>query len=148
MDFLYTKKKKDEEIVEETQAVKEVIAENDVEIESETDVLEIIEEEDEDLILEESISDIVAKVRQLGVQFHRSPLKNEVLQKHLKREFNRELELILDSKTRWNSLAAMIQRFVQIEKCVRMTLIEFGGDISVTSNEVKVLKIWLTYWNL
>ena len=50
-------------------------------------------------IQHESIGPIITKIRKIVVIFRRSPAKNDILQKHVKDEFKKELTLILDTKT-------------------------------------------------
>lgn len=58
-----------------------------------------------------NISDVVKKVRAVVLIFKRSPTKNDtILQKYVKAEKGKELSLLLDVKTRWNSLLSMIIR--------------------------------------
>jgi hypothetical protein len=54
---------------------------------------------------------VIVKIRKIVKMFRRSPLKNEVLQNHVKVDHGKELQLFLDTKTRWNSLVAMLERF-------------------------------------
>ena len=71
--------------------------------------------------------------------FRKSPLKDEILQKHIQAQLNRELKLILDSKTRWNSLLEMIKIFVRAEKCIKIALVEIGTSTTITNAEIKIL---------
>lgn len=57
--------------------------------------------------------------------FKKSPLKNCCLQKYLKEEFGKEMHLILDIKTRWNSMVAMIYSFLKAKNAIKKTLIDF-----------------------
>ena len=56
--------------------------------------------------------------------FRRSPLKNENLQKYVKEEIGHELQLILDVKTRWNSLENMLVRFLKLRIPICKALID------------------------
>ena len=71
--------------------------------------------------------------------FHKSPTKDEILLKHIQAQLNTELKLILDSKTRWNSLLEMIKIFVRAETCIRMALVEIGTSTTITNAEIKIL---------
>ena len=71
--------------------------------------------------------------------FHKSPLKDEILQKHIQAQLNTELKLILDSKTRLNSLLEMIIIFVKAKKCIRMAVVEIGTSTTITNAEIKIL---------
>ncbi len=48
------------------------------------------------------LSTVIQKARKVVKLFKRSPLKNEILQFHMSK--GEDLNLILDLKTRWNSL--------------------------------------------
>lgn len=69
--------------------------------------------------IQENFKPLVEKVRKIVRMFRRSPLKNEVLQSYVKIECPDELSLILDSKTRWNSLAIMLNRFYKLRNCIQ-----------------------------
>ena len=57
----------------------------------------------------------ITKLRKIVSLFHRSSVKNEILQKFVKRMNNgRELKLKLDSKTRWGSLHDACERFLKL----------------------------------
>ena len=71
--------------------------------------------------------------------FRKSPLKDEILQKHSQAQLNTEQKLILDSKTRWNSLLEMIKIFVRAKKCIRMALVKIGTSTTITNAEIKIL---------
>ena len=45
-------------------------------------------------------------------KFPKNPVKNEVLQKYVLLEQNKELSLVLDCKTRWSSMYEMVERFI------------------------------------
>lgn len=72
--------------------------------------------------------------------FKRSPTKNDNLQKHIRDEFKRELTLILDCKTRWNSLLAMLERFDKLVNCIRKNLIDIHSSLSIAEDEIITLK--------
>ena len=95
-----------------------------------------MEAESNGLDLQQFVSNVIGKVRKVVTLFRRSPLQNEILQRHIQRQFNAELKLILDSKTRWNSLLEMIEKFVTVEKCIRMALVEVGSSVTVTDREI------------
>lgn len=66
------------------------------------------------------IAPLLLKVRQIVKVFRKSPTKNDAaLQKYVREEFGIEKNLILDSKTRWNSLVTMFQRFYELRSCVQ-----------------------------
>lgn len=108
--------------------------ENDVDQES-NDVDEESEDEDSDFRMEydgdeiendveECFKPIIDKVRKIVRMFKRSPLKNEGLQAYVKADFPNELSLVLDSKTRWNSLANMLDRFYKLRNCIQKAFVD------------------------
>ena len=89
--------------------------------------------------LQQFVAEVIGKVRTVIKMFCKSPLKDEILQKHIQAHLNTEMKLILDSKTRWNSLLEMINIFVRVEKCIRMALVEIGTFTTITNAEIKTL---------
>ena len=53
-------------------------------------------------------------------------MKNEVLQKYVLLEQNKEFSLVLDYKTRWSSTYEMIERFICLKKCISKTLLDLS----------------------
>ena len=60
--------------------------------------------------------------------FRKSPVRNEVLQKYVTEEHGKPLMLMLDCKTRWNSLFAMLERFVTLKSAVHKAIIDIGDQ--------------------
>ena len=89
------------------------------------------------------IENVPKKVPKVVKTFRRSPVKNEVLQKYVLLEQNKELSLVLDCKTRWSSMYKMIERFIYLKKCISKALLDLSieHDISTTEflflNELK-----------
>ena len=71
---------------------------DDESFDSET-IHEVTANEDCDLELSEKIEIVINKIRMVVRIFHRSPVKNDVLQKNCQAEFNKELNLIMDTRT-------------------------------------------------
>ncbi|GBP87664.1 hypothetical protein EVAR_38150_1 [Eumeta japonica] len=63
--------------------------------------------------------------------FKCSPIKNDVLQKYVKNEFGRKIELDGDCKTRWSSLAVMVEKFNKLKLCIAKTLIDLGLSANI-----------------
>ena len=89
--------------------------------------------------LQQFVAEVIGKVRTVVKMFRKSPPKDEILQKHIQAQLNTELKLILDSKTKWNSLLEMIKIFIRAEKCIRMALVEIGTSTTITKAEIKIL---------
>nr|CAI5830436.1 unnamed protein product [Callosobruchus analis] len=79
----------------------------------------------------------VTKTRKIIRSFRKSPTKNDILQKYIKEQHGREMQLILDCKTRWSSLFSMLERFVFLENCVKK-MIDFKME-PMSSSEFQLL---------
>lgn len=83
---------------------------------------------------------LVEKVRKIVKIFRRSPTKNEeLLQKHVRSEFGKEINLILDCPTRWNSLQRMLTRFCSLKKCILKGLIDISSSLLISTNEFDLI---------
>ena len=101
--------------------------------------VDLVETEAIGVELQQLVAEVIGKVRTVVKMFRKSPLKDEILQKHTQVQLNIELKLILDSKTRWNSLLEMIKIFVRAEKCIRMALVEIGTSTTITNAKIKII---------
>ena len=54
------------------------------------------------------------------------PVNNSTLQKYCRQQFGNERRMKRDTKTRWNSLKDMIQRFLDLEHCVQKALVDIN----------------------
>jgi hypothetical protein len=62
---------------------------------------------------------LIRKERSVLKLFRRPPTKNdEILQKYIKAEFGKEIQLLIDVKIRWNSLHFMLERFDKVTNCI------------------------------
>ena len=95
------------------------------------------------------LKSVVDKVRKIARMFRRSPVKNDTLRTYTKVEFGHELGLLLDSKTRWNSLVLMLERYLKLRRAVTKSLIDFGetqeyvmseSELELISNIVNALE--------
>lgn len=86
--------------------------------------------EDVSLVVEDSYNNILRKARKIVQYFKRSPVKNGVLQKHIKSipGINRELKLKTDCPIRWNSILTMVNRLVDVEQAIENAFEELGED--------------------
>ncbi|XP_023230454.1 uncharacterized protein LOC111641584 [Centruroides sculpturatus] len=88
-------------------------------------------------------SQIINKVRKIAKFFRKSPLKNNILQKYVEQEHGKNLHLFLDSKTRWNSLLAMLERFIKIRSSISKAIIDCNKDtdnFDLDKQEVTVIR--------
>jgi hypothetical protein len=86
-----------------------------------------------------NIAAVIKKVRSLVNLFRRSPAKSDVLQKYVLLEHGKELTLLRDSKTRWNSMMAMIERFLLLRKAVGKALVDLGKNMDLSEDEFELL---------
>ena len=70
------------------------------------------------------------------------------LQDFVKHKFKTELKLILDCKTRWKSLLAMLERFLKLKECISKTFRVIASEESVSEEEWNTIKIWLKLFAL
>lgn len=88
------------------------------------------------------IREVIQKSRNVVKMFKRSPLKNHILQSHISAGcigVSRELHLILDSKTRWSSLADMLNRIIEVKSALQKSLIDLKIQDSLTEDDFKVV---------
>ena len=83
---------------------------------------------------------LIKKVRATVSIFRRSPLKNEVLQKYSKSEIGKELKLIMDCKTRWNSLCVMLARCLEMKYCILFAQIELKINPLLSEDDFDKIK--------
>ena len=62
---------------------------------------------------------LLEKIRKIFRKLKKSPLKNDYLQKYVIEKHGKNLEAVLDVKTRWNSTVAMVERFLMINNCIK-----------------------------
>lgn len=75
------------------------------------------------------ISTLINKVRKTVKMFRKSPVKNDLLEQIIISRFGKALVLVLDCKTRWNSLSTMLSRFHQLKECIDVALIRITDDL-------------------
>ena len=75
--------------------------------------------------------------------FRRSPKKNDILQNYVAAEFGKQIALIKDCKTRWNSLLSMLQRVYLLKNCIQKALIDIslpeGESLALSNIELKTV---------
>ena len=114
--------------------------EEEVEVEEKEEEEEEEEEELSPLDLREDIGAVVKKVRCVVRYFRKSPKRNEVLQKYVLEERNQELSVVIDCKTRWNSLQGMIQRYFQLRIPISKALIDLRLPHDITNSDCELLE--------
>jgi hypothetical protein len=116
----------------------------DVEINSDDEnenayVVDIDDDETEHGELSEDLKPIIDKVRKIVKIFKRSAKNNEALQVYVLHEFKKELVLLLDTKTRWSSLAQMLRRFYDLRNCIKKALVDVNPKISLEEWEIELI---------
>jgi len=104
--------------------------------------MEVVDD-DYDVLIEMSTEyqDVVQKVRKVVKLFKRSPTKNDAqLQPYVKQELGKELSLILDCRTRWNSLVDMLSRFLQVRGPIQKALIDLGRATMINDSDFSVIQ--------
>ena len=75
--------------------------------------------------------------------FRQSPKKHNILQKYVVAEFGKQITLIKDCKTRWNSLLSMLQCTYLLKNCIQKALIDIslpeGESLVLSNNEIKTV---------
>ncbi|XP_073715766.1 uncharacterized protein [Misgurnus anguillicaudatus] len=91
-------------------------------------------------VREETYKSVVERVRKIARYFHKSPVSNDKLRECIKRDNGKELVLILDCRTRWNSLADMLDRYIVLHRPVTKTLIDINPALIITSEHLALIK--------
>lgn len=84
--------------------------------------------------------DVIKKVRNTVRTINKSQVKLDILKKHTKDEFGKEITPILDCKTRWSSLANMIKRFLELKSCIQKTMIDIGKTSNFSNHDFNILE--------
>ena len=119
---------------EEEAVVDEEEEENNEELQNENEI------EDEYEISEYQLQTQIKQVRELVTWFKKSPLRNEVLQKVVVAKINKTLELLLDSKTRWDSLCLMLERFLLLVPSIKEALDQLGSRTKLDAIDIEMIK--------
>lgn len=82
----------------------------------------------------DNIAHAIGETRRICKFFRKSSVRNNCLQKHVVEHHGKPLMLLLDVKTRWNSLMVMINRFLLISDCVILALEELGAAVPSQEN--------------
>uniref|UniRef100_A0AAV2MI82 Transposase n=1 Tax=Knipowitschia caucasica TaxID=637954 RepID=A0AAV2MI82_KNICA len=82
----------------------------------------------------------VERVRKIARHYHKSPVSNDKLRECTKRDHGKELVLILDCRTRWNSLADMLDCYIALHKTVSKTLIDINPALIITNEQLALIK--------
>ncbi|KAI6653079.1 hypothetical protein LOD99_3915 [Oopsacas minuta] len=98
---------------------------------------------DEDMFippLKINIETVIVKFRNIVRIFRKSSLKNEVLQSYIKEDLGKTSNLVMDCKTRWNSLVSMINRLLTVRKPLCKAMIDINLNMDVCELDWQVLE--------
>ena len=59
---------------------------------------------------------------------------------YVKQEFGKELNLVADCRTRWNSLFDMLSRFIQLRRSIQKAMIDLKEPVTLTDRDFKVIQ--------
>ena len=72
-----------------------------------------------------NVATAIDKVRKISRIIRMSPVKNDTLQSYVKSENRKSIHLLLYCMTRWNSLVAMLERYLDVRSPVEKALIDY-----------------------
>ena len=96
------------------------------------------------LVEDLNINEILQNFRKIVRFFRKSPVRNDILQRYVEEKEGKKLKLILDCRTRWNSLIPMMERLVQLKVCLKNALEEMGHQDLYNENNFNVLENLIT----
>jgi hypothetical protein len=89
----------------------------------------------------EEYQSIINKIRKYIKLFKRSPVKNDDnLQPKIFEQFGKLKKLLLDSKTRWNSTVVMLRRFIEVQKEVKLAMVELDLPFELTTTDLEKIE--------
>lgn len=91
-------------------------------------------------VREERNASSVEGVRKIARYFHKSTVSNDKLKECMKRDLGKELSLVLDCRTRWNSLADMLDRYILLHRPVTKTLININPGLIISGEQLSLIK--------
>ena len=124
------------------QAIAEEVNDYDDEDEDEDDDelgdFQVFDDSQERVQLKPEYKTLIGKVRRYVKLFKKSPVKNDDnLQVHVREEKGKELSLILDCRTRWNTMLDMLKRFYEMRNSVKHALIDLNESFDLTETDLE-----------
>ncbi|XP_037823818.1 uncharacterized protein LOC119612145 [Lucilia sericata] len=112
----------------------------DLEVVNPEDIFKVCSYEKENNITDNfHVKPLIDKIRKTVKMFRKSPTKNDILQKYVKDDKGKELKLLIDCRTRWNTLFEMCQRFSELEIPLKKTFIDLKCE-QFTDDEFRSIK--------
>ena len=90
--------------------------------------------------LKKDLFELISSVWKVVSTFKRSPKNQEILDKFVTKKFKQRLRLILNSKTRWSIMFAMLKRFQLIYSCVQRAIISLKKPAFLQNINIKSIK--------
>lgn len=130
-DILYKKPRYQPSDINDSEGDTEIVSDSEDENDSDEERITVAP------CLSVDLQDVVKKVRNTVKIFRRSPVKNdENLQPFILEAFGKEKMLLLDCKTRWNSLLIMLERFYELRKEIKMALAQLDIQFDLSEEEL------------
>ncbi|UYV76771.1 hypothetical protein LAZ67_14001985 [Cordylochernes scorpioides] len=87
------------------------------------------------------INEVTKKARVVVKLFKRSPLKNEILLNYMRQDnrISTSMCLILDCRTRWDSLLNMLERLLSVKSAIQKTLIDVNANVRLTDEDFAIM---------
>ncbi|UYV71585.1 hypothetical protein LAZ67_8003773 [Cordylochernes scorpioides] len=85
--------------------------------------------------------DMTKKARVVVKLFKRSPLKNEILLNYMRQDnrISTSMCLILDCRTRWDSLLNMLERLLSVKSAIQKALIDVNANVHLTDEDFDIM---------
>lgn len=101
------------------------------------------DDSEQDYVPAGAYGETVSRMRKVVILFKGSPTSNAILQKIIKTNCGKNLQLLLDVKTRWNSLVKSAKRFQEVEDSIVEALAhkKIGKAELWNSQDSKTLKV-------
>ncbi|UYV73039.1 EPM2AIP1, partial [Cordylochernes scorpioides] len=93
------------------------------------------------LFSKKNINEVTKKARVVVKLFKRSPLKNEILLNYMRQDnrISTSMCLILDCRTRWNSLLNMLERLLSGKSAIQKALIDMNANVRLTDEDFYIM---------
>ncbi|UYV82890.1 hypothetical protein LAZ67_22001254 [Cordylochernes scorpioides] len=88
-----------------------------------------------------NINEVTKKARVVVKLFKRSPLKNEILLNYMRQDnrISTSMCLILDCRTRWDSLLNMLERLLSVKSAIQKALIDVNANVHLTDEDFDIM---------
>lgn len=79
-------------------------------------------------------------VRQIAIFFKNSAVRSDLFKSKCREKFQKEQQLSLDCKTRWNSMLKMLETFIKLYDVTKEALNELGSEHLLTNLNLELIK--------